>query len=80
MRTEVRRDGHEPAVAAALGDLEPWLAEWLSSEDAFVDRLLARVPAVPPNFSTIVGLNEAGTLPDGDPTDLEAGANRCAVA
>jgi hypothetical protein len=24
--------------------------------------------------------NEAGELPAGDPTELEAGANRCAVA
>lgn len=28
----------------------------------------------------IVGVNEAGELPAGDPTDLEAGANRCAVS
>jgi glyoxylase-like metal-dependent hydrolase (beta-lactamase superfamily II) len=68
------------AITARLGDLEPWLAGWLSSEQAFVDRLLARVPPTPPNFATIVDLNEAGEPPSGDPTDLEAGANRCAVA
>ncbi len=68
------------AIATTLGDLDSWLAGWLSSERAFVDRLLARVPPTPPNFSTIVGLNESGEQPDGDPTDLEAGANRCAVA
>ena len=68
------------AIAARLSDLEPWLAGWLSSEQGFVDRLLARVPPTPPNFSSIVGLNEAGEQPPGDPTDLEAGANRCAVA
>jgi glyoxylase-like metal-dependent hydrolase (beta-lactamase superfamily II) len=67
------------AVVARLGDLEPWLAGWLSSEQAFVDRLLARVPSTPPNFSSIVGLNEAGEQPAGDATELEAGANRCAV-
>jgi glyoxylase-like metal-dependent hydrolase (beta-lactamase superfamily II) len=68
------------AITARLGDLEPRLADWLSSEQAFVDRLLARVPPPPPNFSSIVSLNEAGEPPSGDPTDLEAGANRCAVA
>jgi glyoxylase-like metal-dependent hydrolase (beta-lactamase superfamily II) len=68
------------AITARLGDLETWLAGWLSLEQAFVDRLLARVPPTPPNFSSIVGLNEAGEQPLGDPTDLEAGANRCAVA
>ena len=39
-----------------------------------------RIPATPPNFSAIVELNEAGELPEGDPTDLEAGANRCAMS
>lgn len=67
------------AIGASLGDLEPWLAGWLSSERAFVARLLARVPPTPPNFAGIVALNEAGEQPDGDPTDLEAGANRCTV-
>ncbi|MCR4340583.1 MAG: hypothetical protein NUW01_11950 [Gemmatimonadaceae bacterium] len=36
-------------------------------------------PPPPPNFARIVNLNEAGEFPTGDPTDLEAGANRCAV-
>jgi hypothetical protein len=36
-------------------------------------------PPRPPNFARIVELNEAGELPNSDPADLEAGANRCAV-
>lgn len=50
------------------------------SEETFVESLLARVPPTPPNHQRIVELNEAGQLPDGDPTELEAGANRCAVS
>jgi glyoxylase-like metal-dependent hydrolase (beta-lactamase superfamily II) len=50
------------------------------SEDAFVESLLARIPPTPPNHQRIVELNEAGLLPDSDPTELEAGANRCAVS
>jgi glyoxylase-like metal-dependent hydrolase (beta-lactamase superfamily II) len=46
----------------------------------FADQILKRIPAAPPNHGAIVALNEAGTLPDGNPTDLEAGANRCAIA
>lgn len=68
------------AVAAPLKDLAPWLSEWLASEDAFVKRVVSRLPPVPPNFARIVELNEAGTLPTVDPTELEAGANRCAIA
>jgi glyoxylase-like metal-dependent hydrolase (beta-lactamase superfamily II) len=49
-------------------------------EAAFLDTILARIPPTPPNHARIVALNEAGVLPDGDPTDLEAGANRCAVS
>jgi glyoxylase-like metal-dependent hydrolase (beta-lactamase superfamily II) len=67
------------AIAARLGDVAGWLFGWLSSESAFVDRVTANVPATPPNFVRIVELNEAGEFPTGDPTDLEAGANRCAV-
>lgn len=49
-------------------------------EKAFVDTLLTRIPPTPPNHQRIVALNEAGLWPDEDPANLEAGANRCAVA
>jgi glyoxylase-like metal-dependent hydrolase (beta-lactamase superfamily II) len=48
-------------------------------EAAFVQAVLARIPPDPPNHLTIVELNERGEFPD-DPSELEAGANRCAVA
>lgn len=50
------------------------------TETEFVNWLLAHLPPTPPNHSRIVSLNEAGSWPDGDVTDLEAGANRCAVS
>lgn len=68
------------AVAVRMGDVEAWLAEWLVSEEAFVNRVVSRLPPTPPNFTRIVELNERGGVPAGDPTDLEEGANRCAVA
>jgi glyoxylase-like metal-dependent hydrolase (beta-lactamase superfamily II) len=49
-------------------------------EDAFVETILTRIPAAPPNHQRIVELNEAGLFPNSDPAELEAGANRCAVA
>ena len=67
------------AVSATLNDVTAWLAEWLTSEAGFVHRVTSNVPPTPPNFVRIVELNEAGEFPAGDPTDLEAGANRCAV-
>jgi glyoxylase-like metal-dependent hydrolase (beta-lactamase superfamily II) len=68
------------AVLGRLGDIEQWLAKWLVSEDSFIERVTSRMPPTPPNFSTIVGLNEAGRQAEGDPTELEAGANRCAIS
>jgi hypothetical protein len=67
------------AVAAQLVDVETWLSGWLASEAAFVERVTSNLPLTPPNFARIVELNEAGEFPTSDPTDLEAGANRCAV-
>jgi glyoxylase-like metal-dependent hydrolase (beta-lactamase superfamily II) len=66
-------------VAARLDDVAAWLSEWVASESAFVTRVTSNLPPTPPNFAQIVDFNEAGELPTGNPTDLEAGANRCAV-
>jgi glyoxylase-like metal-dependent hydrolase (beta-lactamase superfamily II) len=66
-------------VATRLGDVTTWLSGWMASEPAFVERVTSNLPATPPNFVRIVDLNEAGEFPTGDPTELEAGANRCAV-
>lgn len=66
-------------VAATLAEVDVWLDGWLTSESAFVQRVTSQLPPTPPNFARIVELNEAGELPTGDPAELEAGANRCAV-
>jgi glyoxylase-like metal-dependent hydrolase (beta-lactamase superfamily II) len=68
------------AIFDRLAVVSERLRGWFESEPAFVDRVLARIPPPPPNFARIVELNESGDLPSEDPTDLEAGANRCAVA
>ena len=38
-----------------------------------------RASPTPENQERIVELNRSGELPEGDPTELEAGANRCAA-
>ena len=67
-------------VMSRISDIEEWLGGWLVSEASFVDRVVSRLPETPPNFGRIVDLNERGELPDVDVTELEAGANRCAVS
>jgi glyoxylase-like metal-dependent hydrolase (beta-lactamase superfamily II)/rhodanese-related sulfurtransferase len=66
-------------IAASLVEVGAWLSAWLTSESAFVERVTSKLPPTPPNFARIVELNESGDVSDIDPTDLEAGANRCAV-
>jgi glyoxylase-like metal-dependent hydrolase (beta-lactamase superfamily II) len=66
-------------IAATLADVVERVEMLRLCEDAFLHAILARIPPTPPNHAQIVALNEAGAMPDDDPTDLEAGANRCAV-
>jgi len=67
-------------VCATLAQARAAIAMLGAPEDGFVEILLGRIPATPPNHIQIVQLNEAGQFPGGDPTELEAGANRCAIA
>lgn len=67
-------------VVAPLADVQQRVELVSVPEAAFVESLLARIPPTPPNHHRIVTLNESGATFEGDPTDLEAGANRCAVA
>jgi len=66
-------------ISATLEEVQERTSLLRETEETFVSQILARLPPTPPNHHRIVALNEAGTLPD-DPTELEAGANRCAVA
>jgi glyoxylase-like metal-dependent hydrolase (beta-lactamase superfamily II) len=66
-------------VTALMTEVATWLTGWLESESSFVTRVTSNLPETPPNFVRIVALNETGEVPTDDVTDLEAGANRCAV-
>src|SRR5260370_15382757 len=66
-------------LTATLEAVFARLNERLLSEDSFVTRLLAHLPPAPPNYLQVVELNERGALAGVDVTELEAGANRCAV-
>jgi glyoxylase-like metal-dependent hydrolase (beta-lactamase superfamily II)/rhodanese-related sulfurtransferase len=49
------------------------------SEEAFVEKVSGRVSPPPTNHQHIAALNRSGRMPEADPTELEAGANRCAA-
>lgn len=67
-------------IADRLGRISARIAAWLHSEQDFLAAILDRIPPTPPNYLRIVELNEAGVMPAGDASELEAGANRCAVS
>jgi glyoxylase-like metal-dependent hydrolase (beta-lactamase superfamily II) len=67
-------------LTASVHDITSRLGDWLGSGEGFVRRILARIPPTPPNYRVISEANESGAWPESDPTDLEAGANRCAIS
>lgn len=76
--TPIAFDGQP--ISDQLGQIQTRLAALVADEQSFVEQILARIPETPANHVRIIALNEAGRFPDDDPTELEAGANRCAVA
>jgi glyoxylase-like metal-dependent hydrolase (beta-lactamase superfamily II) len=67
-------------LVASLAEVRRQVKLLHLAETAFIETILARIPPTPPNHHRIVQCNEAGLWPDVDPTEWEAGANRCAVA
>ncbi len=66
-------------IYAPLVEVRESVGVLREDEDAFVERIAGCVPPKPSNHERIVELNRAGEAPEGDPTELEAGANRCAA-
>lgn len=66
-------------LASTLASIKERVTLLGEDETGFVFTILNRIPPTPPNHQMIVQANEAGLFPAGDVTDVEAGANRCAV-
>lgn len=66
-------------LVAELGQVRARTPMLALARDAFVTRILEKLPPTPPNHKLIVKANEAGDAADLDPARVEAGANRCAV-
>jgi len=67
-------------ITEAIGTLSNKLDILRMSEDEFVKYTTSRIPPTPPNYQTIALLNKQGSYKGYSPADLEAGANRCAIA
>ncbi len=67
-------------IMATLGEIDEQVGILHATRDDFVRILLSCLPATPPNYAEIVRFNEQGLLPEQPVTELEAGANRCAIS
>jgi glyoxylase-like metal-dependent hydrolase (beta-lactamase superfamily II)/rhodanese-related sulfurtransferase len=67
-------------IAATLAEIDEKVGIIHATHDLFVQTILRRIPPTPPHYHRIITFNEAGVLPESDVTDLEAGANRCAIS
>ena len=69
----------EEPISGTIAQVREGVNALGACEDDFVERILEHLPPAPSNHNRIVKLNEAGGLPEEELTELEAGANRCAV-
>jgi glyoxylase-like metal-dependent hydrolase (beta-lactamase superfamily II) len=67
-------------VFAALAEVDENAPLLREREEGFARKIAGRLSPTPENYERIVELNRAGEMPEDDPTELEAGANRCAVS
>ena len=66
-------------VCAQLSEVRGSVRILNEAEDVFLEKIAGHGTPTPSNFERIVELNRAGVPPEGDPAELEAGANRCAA-
>ena len=67
-------------IAATLGQIDEEVGIIHATREVFIKQIMMRIPPTPPNYRQIVTLNEMGLLPESNVTDLEVGANRCAIS
>jgi glyoxylase-like metal-dependent hydrolase (beta-lactamase superfamily II)/rhodanese-related sulfurtransferase len=67
-------------VGALLNEINSSVRLLGLDKASFIKETVARIPATPPNYLTIASLNKTGVYEGVDPSELEAGANRCAVS
>ena len=67
-------------IMTTLADIDAQVEILHATRPEFIRVLLSRLPKTPPNYTRIIRLNEQGLLPEVPITELEAGANRCAVS
>ena len=68
------------AISAKLDRIVEEVGIIHGQREAFVEQIMMRLSQTPPNYRQVITFNEMGLLPESGVTDLEAGANRCAIS
>ena len=66
-------------IATSIKEVKDSIQSLTLGKQAFVNNILSKLPESPPNYLTIAAINKSGNTQDFIITDLEAGANRCAI-
>jgi glyoxylase-like metal-dependent hydrolase (beta-lactamase superfamily II) len=65
---------------STIGEVKKNIAFLHLDENDFVNELLQKIPPTPPNYLSIVEKNLSGNFSETDSSEMETGANRCAVS
>jgi len=66
-------------ISAPVSEVRNRVGPLLEDEDRFLQKVAGGLSPTPENYERIVELNRSGEQPEDDPTEVEAGANRCAA-
>jgi glyoxylase-like metal-dependent hydrolase (beta-lactamase superfamily II) len=67
-------------ITGTIGEIKKNIPLVNNNEDDFIATLLTKIPPTPANYLSIVEKNIKGDFSEPGSTDLEAGANRCAIS
>ncbi len=70
----------EIPITTTLAQIEEEVGIFHATREVFIEQIMRRLPPTPPNYLQVVRFNEVGLVPISGVTDLEAGANRCAIS
>jgi glyoxylase-like metal-dependent hydrolase (beta-lactamase superfamily II)/rhodanese-related sulfurtransferase len=67
-------------ITTTIGEIKKNISLINGNENDFISTLLTKIPPTPANYLSIVEKNIKGDFSEIGSTDLEAGANRCAIS
>jgi glyoxylase-like metal-dependent hydrolase (beta-lactamase superfamily II)/rhodanese-related sulfurtransferase len=67
-------------ITGTIGEIKKNIPLIKSNENDFISTLLAKIPPTPANYLSITEKNIKGDFSEAGSTELEAGANRCAIS